>query len=71
MTTPDFGASHSLNAQYDAVPETSLAAYRGSQVQAVGAVVNPAQAMPRLFPGTLNAQDVADVAAYVRSLASP
>ena len=32
MTTPDFGASHSLNAQYDAVPETSLAAYRGRRI---------------------------------------
>ena len=32
MTTPDFGASHSLNALYDAVPETSLAAYRGRRI---------------------------------------
>ena len=32
MTTPDFGASHSLSAQYDAVPETSLAAYRGRRI---------------------------------------
>ena len=32
MTTPDFGASHWFNAQYDAVPETSLAAYRGRRI---------------------------------------
>jgi hypothetical protein len=34
----------------------------------VSLIVDPRPGMPKLYPGALSAQDVADVAAYLRSL---
>jgi mono/diheme cytochrome c family protein len=41
---------------------------RKSPLQAEAWIKNPAPPMPKLYPGTLSAQDVADVAAYVETL---
>ncbi|MHB8147352.1 MAG: c-type cytochrome [Vulcanimicrobiaceae bacterium] len=34
----------------------------------IGAIEHPTPPMPKLFPGTLSAQDVADLGAYIESL---
>jgi PQQ-dependent dehydrogenase (methanol/ethanol family) len=39
-----------------------------TQSEIVRRIVDPRPGMPKLYPGALSAQDVADVAAYVRSL---
>ncbi len=39
-----------------------------SQAAAAAYIADPRAPMPKLYPGALNAQEVADVAAYVRSL---
>lgn len=41
-----------------------------TQAEAADLIVHPKPGMPSLYPGALSAQDVADVAAYVRSLGS-
>jgi mono/diheme cytochrome c family protein len=41
---------------------------RYTQAQTVSLIVDPRPGMPKLYPGALSAQDVADVAAYLRSL---
>ena len=41
---------------------------RLDQAATVNWIENPSNKMPRLFPSTLNAQDVADVAAFVQGL---
>jgi mono/diheme cytochrome c family protein len=45
----------------------ALADYHVSQAKAVRAIVEPGKGMPKFYPGTLGAQDVADVAAFVRN----
>lgn len=40
---------------------------RYTQQQAVAYIIDPKPTMPKLYPGTLSAQDLADVAAFVRS----
>jgi mono/diheme cytochrome c family protein len=44
---------------------------RYSQAQAVAYILNPKPRMPKLYPGTLNAQDIADVAAHIRTFPAP
>jgi alcohol dehydrogenase (cytochrome c) len=41
---------------------------RSTQAEIVHLIVDPRAGMPKLYPGALSAQDVADVAAYVRGL---
>jgi len=43
-----------------------LTGYRVSQAKAIKAIVEPGKGMPAFYPGTLSAQDVADVAAFIR-----
>jgi outer membrane protein assembly factor BamB len=50
----------------EGTPLTGISA-RYSQAQVVAYIVNPKPRMPKLYPGSLNAQDVADVAAHVRT----
>lgn len=44
---------------------------RYTQQQAVAFLIDPRPPMPKLYPGTLSAQDLADVAAFVRTLPAP
>jgi mono/diheme cytochrome c family protein len=39
-----------------------------TQSELVSKIIEPPENMPRFYPATMTAQDVADVAAYVRSL---
>ena len=39
-----------------------------SQAEMVEKIINPPENMPKFFPGAISAQDVADVAAYIRRL---
>jgi PQQ-dependent dehydrogenase (methanol/ethanol family) len=48
-----------------------LTDYRVSQANAIKAIVDPGKGMPKFYPGTLSAQDVADVAAFVRNVPKP
>jgi len=41
---------------------------RSTQAEIVHLIIDPRAGMPKLYPGSLSAQDVADVAGYVRSL---
>jgi len=41
---------------------------RKSLAAVIAAIKHPTPPMPKLFPGTLTAQDVADLGAYVQSL---
>ncbi len=41
---------------------------RKNYAQAVAWIKDPQAPMPKLYPGTISAKDVADVAAYVESL---
>lgn len=41
---------------------------RKNRAAVIAAIESPTPPMPKLFPGTLSSQDVADLAAYVESL---
>jgi len=41
---------------------------RRTRVEILDAIKNPEPPMPKLFPGELSAQDVADITAYVETL---
>jgi PQQ-dependent dehydrogenase (methanol/ethanol family) len=60
-------ACHGAQGQGGEGPPLRGLAARYSQAQAIAYILNPKPRMPKLYPGTLNAQDVADVAAQVRS----
>ena len=59
---------HGADGQGGAGPALKGLAARFSQDDAVAFVKNPTPAMPKLYPGTLDDRDVADVAAYVRTI---
>lgn len=50
------------------VPSLKGVSARYTHEQAVAFILNPAPPMPKLYPDAISAQDVADVAAYVRTL---
>ncbi len=61
-------ACHGAAGQGGEGPPVRGLSSRYTQQQAVAYLVNPKPRMPRLFPGTLKAQDIADVAAFMRGL---
>jgi alcohol dehydrogenase (cytochrome c) len=50
-------------------PKLAGVAASSTQAEIVHLIIDPRPGMPKLYPGALSAQDVADVAAYVRALA--
>lgn len=79
VLTPDAGngsrvfqancaACHGATGQGGVGPKLAGISLKHSQSEVAKFIAHPASGMPNLFPGTLSAQDVADVAAYVRSL---
>ena len=61
-------ACHGAGGQGGAGAKLAGISSRYTQAQTVSLIVDPRPGMPKLYPGALSAQDVADVAAYVRSL---
>ncbi len=59
---------HGAQAQGGMGPPLVNEASRKNMQQAVSWIENPSPPMPKLYPSSLNAQDVRDVAAYVESL---
>ncbi|MDP9025554.1 MAG: cytochrome c [Candidatus Eremiobacteraeota bacterium] len=49
-------------------PSLTLERTKKSREQIVAAIEDPEPPMPKLFPGQLSEQDVADIAAYLESL---
>jgi mono/diheme cytochrome c family protein len=49
-------------------PSLANEGHKRTLAQIVRAIESPDPPMPKLYPGTLSAQDVADVAAYVKTL---
>jgi PQQ-dependent dehydrogenase (methanol/ethanol family) len=60
-------ACHGAQGQGGEGPPLRGISERYTQTQAVAYILNPKPRMPRLYPGTLSAQDVADAAAHVRT----
>lgn len=61
-------ACHGGQGQGGMGPSLVNEASRKNTEQAIAWIENPAPPMPKLYPSTLNAKDVRDVAAYVESL---
>jgi PQQ-dependent dehydrogenase (methanol/ethanol family) len=61
-------ACHGATGQGGEGPPLRQVAAKYTQAQAAQFIAHPKPPMPRLFPSALTAQDVADVAAYVRTL---
>jgi mono/diheme cytochrome c family protein len=58
---------HGAAGQGGSAPALAGLSARYSQAQTIAFIVSPPAGMPKLYPGNLGAQDVADVAAYVRT----
>ena len=61
-------ACHGAHGEGGVGPKLMGVKARLDQAATVNWIENPSNKMPRLFPSTLNAQDVADVAAFVQGL---
>ena len=61
-------ACHGAQGQGGMGPSLINESARKNTEQAIAWIENPSQPMPKLYPSTLNAQDVRDVAAYVETL---
>jgi mono/diheme cytochrome c family protein len=61
-------ACHGVSAPGPVGPWLHRESSRKDLAAVVEAIKHPDPPMPKLFPGTLNAQDVADLAAYVEDL---
>ena len=61
-------ACHGANAQGGAGPSLLGEKKRKDYQQAVAWIKDPTAPMPKLYPSTLSASDVADVAAFVQTL---
>jgi len=61
-------ACHGAHGEGGAGPRLTGIKARLDQAATVNWIENPSSKMPRLFPSTLDAQDVADVAAFVQGL---
>lgn len=59
---------HGAQGQGGMGPRLIGEAARKNSLQAIAWIQNPSPPMPKLYPSTLSAQDVRDVAAYVESL---
>jgi len=59
---------HGARGQGGEGPPLQTLGTRYTQAQMVAYLIDPRPPMPRLYPDTLNAQDVADVAAFARTL---
>jgi mono/diheme cytochrome c family protein len=66
--TENCSSCHGAHATGGMGPSLIGEASRKNMQQAVSWIENPQPPMPKLYPGTLSAQDVRDVAAYVESL---
>lgn len=61
-------ACHGVASPGPVGPWLHLERSRKDRSEILEAIKHPDPPMPKLFPGTLSAQDVADLAAYVESL---
>lgn len=64
----DCSSCHGAQGQGGMGPSLINENARKNMQQAISWIEHPAPPMPKLYPSTLNAQDVGDVAAYVESL---
>jgi mono/diheme cytochrome c family protein len=63
-------ACHGAQGQGSEGPALLGVGARYTQAPAVAYILDPKPRMPKLYPGTLGAQDVADVAAHIRTFAA-